>query len=356
MLESSVLRHRLLAALLLVAALASSLPARAASPGWKRIDLTAGGSYTLDYVPYSLDLSKPAPAIVFLHGQGAFPEGWQDILSPLAEELGFVLLLPKAAANVGGYPTYGVGADEAVIAEALQREQERVAIDSRRIGIAGHSAGGAYALVLAYSTASPFDGVFALSAPYRTVVRLADPSRVPPLRFYYGTLDPNYQQAYPVLTAMFSGLGVPQQAEIAPGKGHSDIDPQSLRDGFAFLLGQPVPLCAPGPTTLCLRGGRFRVEASWETAEAHGNAGVVRLTDQSGYLWFFDPQNVEVSLKLIDACPLNQRWWVYAAGTTDVRVVLTVSDLLRGQEVSYVNARGTPFPPVLDSGAFATCP
>ncbi|HEV8632532.1 MAG TPA: alpha/beta fold hydrolase [Thermoanaerobaculia bacterium] len=351
-----MIRRHLLPWVLLVAAPGTALPLHAVALGWERLDLTAAGSYTLNYVPHSLNLSQPAPAIVFLHGQGATPEGWQSILAPLAEQLGFVLVVPRAAATAGGFFTFGVGADDAVITEALRREQERVVIDTRRIGIAGHSAGGAYALVLAYSTASPFNGVFSLSAPYRTVVRLADPTRVPPLRFYYGTLDPNYQNAYPVLSAMFDGLGVPQQAEIAPGKGHNDIGSQSLLDGFAFLLAQPVPPCAPGPTTLCLRGGRFRVEASWETTDGQGPAGVVRLTDESGYLWFFDPQNVEVTLKLIAACPFNQRWWVYAAGTTDVGVVLTVSDLVKGKQVSYVNPRGTAFQPVLDSGAFATCP
>jgi hypothetical protein len=144
------------------------------------------------------------------------------------------------------------------------------------------------------------------------------------------------------------------EEDVQPGRGHSDIADGSLRAGFEFLRDQPVPTCLPTPTAMCLHG-RFRVEASWETADAHGTAGVVKLSEESGYLWFFDPSNVEVGVKMIDACTYNQRWWVFASGTTDVRVVLTVTDTLRGPQVSYVSPRGKPFAPVLDTGALATC-
>jgi len=82
----------------------------------------------------------------------------------------------------------------------------------------------------------------------------------------------------------------------------------------------------------------------------------VQLTHESGYLWFFDAANVEIDVKLLNGCGLNQRYWVFAAGTTDVGVTLTVTDTLRGTANTYTHARGTPFPPVLDTGAFATCP
>ena len=342
-------------AALLVALLAPAERAAAANWGWQRFDLESGGSYALVYVPQSLDQSVPAPAIVFLHGHGSSPEGWQSILGPLAEEQRFVLVLPRAEKSVDGYPAFGVGADAAIVDEALQHTEHRVALDTRRIGLAGHSAGGAFALVLAYTTPARFNGVFALGSPYRTVAVLADPLHAPPLRFYYGALDPNYTNAFPLLETMFASLGVAQQAEVAAGRGHNDVQTQSLRDGFAFLLGQPVPPCAPSETRLCLRGGRFAVEATWETATDSGQGGAVRLTDESGYFWFFDRENVEVNVKLLDAC-WSGHYWVFASGTTDVRVVLTVTDLVRGQTRSYVNPRGTAFAPVLDTSAFATCP
>ncbi len=327
-------------------------PASAAAPGLTRLTLPVTGSYALVYVPYSLDLAQPAPAVVFLHGSGAYPEGWEPILAPIAEDLGFVLVVPRAQTDLD----FGIGADDTVIDEALRLAEGVVSIDRRRIGLAGHSAGGAYALVLAYGSPSRFDGVFALSAPYRTVIQLANPAHPPPIHFWYGSLDPNYAQGqYLALREMFDRLGVPNELELGVGHGHSDVPDASLRAGFAFLLAQPASSCVPGPTALCLRG-RFRVEASWQTATVSASAGVVQLTDASGYLWFFAPDNVEVSVKLLDGCALNHRQWVFASGTTDVHVTLTATDTVTGDQVTYGSPSGTPFQPVLDTSAFAACP
>lgn len=115
--------------------------------------------------------------------------------------------------------------------------------------------------------------------------------------------------------------------------------------------------CAADDTTLCLHGNRFRVRASWRTAQGQsGTAHVQPLTDDAGYLWFFAAENVEVLLKIVDACSFNQRFWVFSAGLTDVRVDLTVEDTTAGRTRSYVNPLGHPFTPVFDSDAFATCP
>jgi predicted esterase len=346
-------RAALVAGSALAAALALAGPGQAVRLGLVRLDLPAVNSYALAYVPYSLDLSKPAPAIVFLHGSGATPEGWEPILEPLAEQQQFVLILPCAGQDLD----FGIGADDAIVDAAIALATQQVAIDPRRIGLAGHSAGGAYALMLAYDTPRAFSGVFALGAPYRTVIALADPARVPPLRFYYGTLDPNYQAGqYQALNEMFTRLGVPQQADIAPGKGHSDIDTSTLHDGFAFLLAQPVPSCVPGPNAICLGSGRYRVEGSWDTASTHGTAGVVKLTDESGYLWFFDRANAEVTVKVLDGCGVDARHWVFAAGMTDVHVVLTVTDTVSGQQQHYESPLGHVFATVRDVNAFPCTP
>jgi hypothetical protein len=117
------------------------------------------------------------------------------------------------------------------------------------------------------------------------------------------------------------------------------------------------PACAPGATTLCLNGGRFEVEASWSTV--HGTSGpgrAVPLTDDTGFFWFFDSDNVELAVKALDACPVNGHLWIFAAGLTDVAVDLRVRDTVSGLERSYTNVQGTAFRPVLDTAAFAACP
>ena len=80
------------------------------------------------------------------------------------------------------------------------------------------------------------------------------------------------------------------------------------------------------------------------------------LTSDSGYFWFFDENNVEMVIKVLDGCGLNERYWVYAAGLTDVGVVLTVDDTETGQVNVYTNTLGEAFRPIQDTDAFATCP
>ena len=115
--------------------------------------------------------------------------------------------------------------------------------------------------------------------------------------------------------------------------------------------------CSPDAETLCLNGGRFQVRGRWQTASgSQGSAGVVPLTSDTGTLWFFSPANVEMVIKVLDGCGLNQRFWVFFTGLTNVEVALEVLDTHTGTLYAYDNALGTPFPAVLDTTAFATCP
>lgn len=108
---------------------------------------------------------------------------------------------------------------------------------------------------------------------------------------------------------------------------------------------------------LLLRNGRFRVEVAWETRLGEVGAGVpVMMTDATGYFWFFDPTNVELVVKVLDACfdPFDH-FWVYAAGLTDVGVTMTVTDTLADEAMVYRNTLGNAFEPITDTAAFATC-
>ena len=114
--------------------------------------------------------------------------------------------------------------------------------------------------------------------------------------------------------------------------------------------------CQPDGTTLCL-GTRFRVQATWRTSTGEsGAARAVPLTADTGYLWFFQPDNVELVVKVLNGCALNQRFWVFAGGLTNVRTVITVTDTRGGAVRTYTNPQGTPFRPLQETGAFATCP
>jgi hypothetical protein len=115
--------------------------------------------------------------------------------------------------------------------------------------------------------------------------------------------------------------------------------------------------CVPSSTAMCLLNGRFRVEATWQKPNGDSGPGrVVQLTPDSGYLWFFSPNNVEMITKVLGACGINQHQWVFSGGLTNVQVDLTITDTQTGAVQSYRNPLNAPFQPIQDTGAFSTCP
>lgn len=116
--------------------------------------------------------------------------------------------------------------------------------------------------------------------------------------------------------------------------------------------------CLPDATTLCLNNGRFKVTAQWQTADGKsGAADAVMLADDSGYFWFFSPDVVELVVKALNGCSQPvPRYWFFASGLTNVGVDIIVTDTKAGTTKTYHNPIGTAFPPIQDTGAFATCP
>lgn len=124
-------------------------------------------------------------------------------------------------------------------------------------------------------------------------------------------------------------------------------------------LGGPSPTdpaTAVKAAELPLGEGRFVVEAEWQTVDgSSGRAEGVQLTSDTGYFWFFDEDNIELVVKVLDACHGFDRFWVFAAGLTNVQVRLTVTDTVTGESKVYDNPSEKKFEPIQDTDAFATC-
>ena len=75
----------------------------------------------------------------------------------------------------------------------------------------------------------------------------------------------------------------------------------------------------------------------------------------SGLLWFFDRNNWEMLVKVVNGCGFNDRFWVFSAATTNVEYTLRVVDTLSGDVQTYFNPLGTSGPAITDTGAFDTC-
>ncbi|MEA2694465.1 MAG: hypothetical protein QOJ16_3852 [Acidobacteriota bacterium] len=116
-----------------------------------------------------------------------------------------------------------------------------------------------------------------------------------------------------------------------------------------------VPL--GGGDDLRLSGNRFQVVATWRTADGGSGVGhAIPLTADTGAFWFFAPGNVELLVKVLNACTPFGRFWVFAAGLTNVEVQVAVTDFATGKVETYTNAQRQAFIPVQDTGAFADCP
>lgn len=111
---------------------------------------------------------------------------------------------------------------------------------------------------------------------------------------------------------------------------------------------------ASGPP---LAAGRFDVRAVWFNERDFGEAVIRQLTNDTVFGTFFDSANVELVIKVLDACsvPQNDSFWVFAAGLTNLGVQIQVTDTLSGLSNLYANPPDVPFAPVQDTAAFPIC-
>jgi len=155
--------------------------------------------------------------------------------------------------------------------------------------------------------------------------------------------------AFATCAAGSTGGARPYDGSVA-----SWIVPPSVSASLVTGAAEP---CVPDATTLCLNNSRYQVRAQWVAPDGASGAGqIINLTGDTGAFWFFSPSNVEVVVKVLDGCGVNARYWAIAGGLTDLNVILTVTDTQTGAIRAYINPQGTPFEPVQDTSAFATCP
>ena len=125
------------------------------------------------------------------------------------------------------------------------------------------------------------------------------------------------------------------------------LPPQILdgRDGSRFgVFGQLLedPQCAADAEVLCLgEGNRFHAKVSWKTPSGETGSGHShRLTVDTGALWFFNPDNLELMIKVLDGRVVNGHFWLFYGALSNVEYTLTVTDTATGKEKTYHNPPG----------------
>ncbi len=150
---------------------------------------------------------------------------------------------------------------------------------------------------------------------------------------------------------------VPMSDEL--GNASTVVSPETdVPDNFLRNVRQGS--CTSDDTTACLlNDGRFQVEVDWFDNLNSGPGTVVNTNPAIGGVDFrldgADPF-FDLFVQLQNLCGDNDTFLVFAAGPTNVGFTLTVTDTASGQFKTYENSLGTPFQPIQDTEAFATCP
>ena len=127
----------------------------------------------------------------------------------------------------------------------------------------------------------------------------------------------------------------------------------SGKAGGGYSLGvRTVSGPSSSSDALYLTAARFKVSVQWKSPTASGSGNPVFVTSETGYFTFFDGGNVELVIKVLDGRAINNHFWVFAAGLTNVNVDIMVTDTQTGAVKRYTNPQGIAFQPVQDTSAF----
>ncbi|MFN7961073.1 MAG: hypothetical protein U0002_07355 [Thermoanaerobaculia bacterium] len=119
------------------------------------------------------------------------------------------------------------------------------------------------------------------------------------------------------------------------------LEEQSLELPAGPVEPRQTSACTPSQTRLCLADGMFFVEVDWQ--DFNGGSGTGRpvpATASGGYFTFFDPNNIELAVKLLDGTSLNGHYWVFYASLTSVEFTLRVRDAAGNVVATYHNPSG----------------
>ncbi|MDT0275230.1 alpha/beta hydrolase [Blastococcus goldschmidtiae] len=139
-----------------------SAPGAPAGPGTRPLGLEPVRDALL-HVPETLVPGRAAPLVLSLHGAGGEAEGGLALLRPLAEEHALVVVAPASRGSTWDAVAGDYGVDVELVDRALTAAFAAVAVDPRRVAVAGFSDGASYALGLGLANGALFGDVLAFS-------------------------------------------------------------------------------------------------------------------------------------------------------------------------------------------------
>lgn len=151
------------------------------------------------HIPDNLDLSKPVPLVISLHGFAEWPahqmqiSGWND----LADEKGFMVVYPSGTGfpkrwKAGGQPDGAADKwqDVNFISDLIDELQKHYNIDPTRIYANGLSNGGGMAYLLGCKLSERIAAVGSVAGAFVFPLEDCLPTRPVPMIAFHGTADP----------------------------------------------------------------------------------------------------------------------------------------------------------------------
>jgi phospholipase/carboxylesterase len=122
-------------------------------------------------VPESLPTGGPVPLLVMFHGAGGSADKVLPFLNDHAQQRGFLLLLPQSQFPTWDLVIGGNGPDLERLEQALGEVASRFPVDPARLGFAGFSDGGSYALSAGVTNGDIASHVMVFSAGFMSVFK-----------------------------------------------------------------------------------------------------------------------------------------------------------------------------------------
>ena len=119
-------------------------------------------------------------------------------------------------------------------------------------------------------------------------------------------------------------------------------DPLDFEDPRLPPMNQAPSNCPePGNTinNTCLQFGRFEVEAHWADNLPVKQIGI---SESSVLGYYFDPDNLEMMVKVLDGCSINGHYWVFFAAMTDQKFQVDVRDYQNRTRLHWEHLGGAP--------------
>lgn len=148
-----------------------------------------------------------------------------------------------------------------------------------------------------------------------------------------------------------------ESAPLGPfpaGEYQLELWSENLEGGGTLLYQEKVVVV---PEQARLRGGRFVVDVPLDPPHGFSARLAAPPSADSALFYFFNRENWELMVKVLDGCAINGHYWVFGAASTDVGHTVIVRDTTNPARVrEYRHAAGAPAPAIADIQAFACNP